>query len=60
MTEKEMLLLSNYVYMDISTDEMSIGDSIDRFRNEEGSFDENSVSEIVSGGGLSRKETADI
>lgn len=60
MSEKEMLLLSNYVYMDISTDEMSIGDSIDRFRNSEGGFDGESVAKAGIGGGLSRDEAADL
>lgn len=60
MSEKEMLLLSNYVYLDISTDEMSIGDSIDRFRNEGGGFDGESVANAGIGGGLSRDEAADL
>lgn len=60
MTEKEMLLLSNYVYMDISADEMSIGDSIDRFRNDAGSFDASSIQNVGIGGGLTCEDAADL
>lgn len=61
MSEKEMLLLSNYVYMDISTDEMSIGDSIDRFRNDAGGFDADSVANAgMTGGGMTKEEAADL
>lgn len=60
MSEKEMLLLSNFVYMDISTDEMNIGDSIDRFRNETGGFDAKSVSSVGIGGAMTADQAADL
>lgn len=60
MSEKEMLLLSNYAYMDISTDSMSIGESINRFRNSSGGFDEVSVRGAGVGGGLTCEEAADL
>ncbi|MCR5267712.1 MAG: DUF2974 domain-containing protein [Lachnospiraceae bacterium] len=60
MSEQELLLLSNYVYMKASTDPMTIGESLDRFRNENGTFDEKSVAGAGIGGGMDAKQTADL
>ncbi len=60
MSEEELLLLSNYAYMDASTDPMTIRESLDRFRNKNGGFDEDSVASAGIGGGLDRKQTADL
>ena len=60
MSEQELLLLSNYVYMDASADPMTIGESLDRFRNAEGGFDANSVSSAGIGGGMSADQAADL
>lgn len=60
MSEQEMLLLSNFVYMDISADEMNIGESINRFRNDAGKFDAKSVSSVGIGGAMTAEETADL
>lgn len=60
MSEQELLLLSNYVYMDASADPMTIGESLDRFRNAEGGFDAQSVASAGIGGGMSREQAADL
>ena len=60
MSEEELLLLSNYVYMEASTDPMTIGESLDRFRNAQGTFDENSVAAAGIGGGMTRAQAADL
>lgn len=60
LTEQELLLLSNYVYMDASTDGMTIGESIGRFKNAQGTFDENSVAKAGIGGGMSPEQAADL
>ncbi len=60
MSEQELLMLSNYAYMDASTDPMTIRESIDRFRNAEGGFDEKSVAKAGVGGGMSNAQAADL
>lgn len=60
MSEQELLLLSNYVYMNASADQMTIGESLDRFRNAEGGFDANSVAAAGIGGGMNADQAADL
>ncbi|MCR4685442.1 MAG: DUF2974 domain-containing protein [Lachnospiraceae bacterium] len=60
MNDQELLLLSNYVYMDASTDPMTIRESLDRFRNADGTFDEKSVAGAGIGGGMDSRQAADL
>ncbi len=60
MSEEELLLLSNYVYMNASTDPITIRESIGRYKNAEGGFDENSVAAAGIGGGMDRKQAAEL
>lgn len=60
MSEQELLMLSNYVYMDASTDPLTIGQSLDRFRNADGGFDAASVAPAGVGGGMSADQAADL
>ena len=60
LSDKELLMLSNYVYMDASTDPMTIRDSLARFKNEQGTFDENSVAAAGVGGGMNSQQAADL
>ncbi len=60
MSEQELLMLSNYVYMDASTDPLTIGQSLERFKNADGGFDAASVAAAGVGGGMSAEQAADL
>lgn len=54
-SEKAMLLLSNYAYVDASLEEGTIREVLDRYRDKNGEFTEESVSRTDATGGLDNK-----
>lgn len=60
MSEQEILLLSNYVYMSDSVSDLSIQETLNKYRNAKGGFDAESVGAVRSGGGLTHEQVADL
>lgn len=58
LSEKELLLLSNYVYMDSAVTQGTIGETLELFKNAEGSFDIEKIQGAGVGGGMSANEAA--
>lgn len=59
-SEKELLLLSNFMYCDVSVDNGTISEILDRYRNADGTFTAESVSLVTASGGLDNKQVADL
>lgn len=57
-TEKEMLILSNFLYVDASLEEGTISQIIERYKDENGEFTEQSVSSTYASGGIDNKGKA--
>ena len=60
LSEKELLLLSNYLYVDRSAKFGTIGDMLDEFRNESGTITAEKLGDLNIGGCMSAEECADI
>ena len=60
LSEKELLLLSNYLYMDCSTKYGSINEMLDSCRDENGAVSLNQMANIGAGGGMKAEECYDI
>lgn len=60
MSERELLLLSNYVYLDDSCSDRTIAETLDTYRSETGSFDAKSVAAVKAGGGMNAKQVAEL
>lgn len=63
MSEQELLLLSNFVYLDGSVknaEGVSIAEILDRYRNPSGGFDTESISGIGIGGGMKEDEAVKL
>ena len=58
LSDKEMLLLANYVYMDVSLTEGTIGDTLDSLKGSDGSFDKDRLSD--AGGGMTPEQAKDL
>ncbi len=56
MNEKELLLLSNYVYLDKCTEYGTIGEMLDSCRSENGWIDENKAAQLGISGGMTEAE----
>ncbi len=59
-SEKELLMLSGFVYLPVSTQDKSINEILDTYRAADGGFTETSVKAAGSGGGMSSKEVATL
>lgn len=59
-SQRELLLLSNYVYIPVSTSGGTIGQIIDRYRDANGGFSEESVLEAARGGGMTCSDVATV
>ena len=59
-TQRELLLLSNFVYIPACVSEKTVKEIIDSFRDEGGSFTEESVIEAARGGGMSCADVATV
>lgn len=60
LSEKELLLLSNYVYMDSAVTHGTIGETLELFKDAEGKFDIEKIQGAGVGGGMSREEAAEL
>lgn len=59
-TQQELLLLSNFVYIPACRSDECIADIIDHYRDEDGTFTEESVLEAARGGGMSCADVATV
>ncbi|MFT3984419.1 MAG: DUF2974 domain-containing protein [Lachnospiraceae bacterium] len=60
MSEKELLLLSNYLYMDSSVKQGTITELLTFYKNENGDFDINRVQNAGIGGGMSAEDAVEL
>ena len=60
LSEKELLLLSNWLYADRSTQYGTIGDMLDSCRNESGVITAEKLKDFKIGGSISAEDCADI
>ena len=56
LSEKELLLLSNYLYLDKCTEYGTIGELIDACRSDNGWIDEDKMDMLGYGGGMTKTE----
>ena len=59
-SERQLLMLSNFVYVPVSVSTATIGEIIDNYRDESGSFSVESVAPAGYGGGMDSEETAEL
>lgn len=59
-SERQLLMLSNFVYVPASVSTGTISDIIDKYRNEKGEFSPDSVLAAGYGGGMSNTDIADL
>ncbi len=60
MSEKELLLLSNYLYMDSSVKQGTIKELLAFYKNENGDFDINQVQNAGIGGGMNAEDAVEL
>ncbi len=60
LSEQELLLLSNYLYMDCSVNQMTIEETLTSMKNEQGLFDVQKVQQAGVGGGMSVEEAVEL
>ncbi len=60
LSEKELLLLDNFMYADISVNKCSIADLLDQYSDESGKVTAETLKGVTLSGGISAKEMADI
>ncbi len=57
-SDRELLLLSNFVYIPVCTSSAPLEEIIAQYRDETGSFTADSVASAAAGGGMSREDVA--
>jgi len=55
-SEKQLLLLSNYIYLPCSLSDLKVSELLDLYRAEDGTFTEESVARAGVGGGMTNSE----
>lgn len=59
-SERELLMLTQFVYLDCSVSDKTIGSIIDGYRDEEGRFTPQSVSKAGNGGGMKDEDVVKL
>ncbi len=59
-SEKELLLLSNFVYIPVCRSDDTIKNIIDTYRDDKGAFTDGSVAAAAAGGGMSAQDVAKV
>ena len=59
-SEKELLMLSNFVYLNVSKQDGTISEILSEYRSSDGSFTEESVRAAGTGGGLDSKQVSEL